>query len=242
MVVTVRELDDLLREDVRRELEQLHRVLPVYAIDINDAFLSSRLFGTGWDDPQMAGYACWYNLQQIFSWLAVMGWQVILHTGVTTRSDLLQRFLQLAANHFPPATLSSWRFVWHWSPQASEAARQAAWRQQREVLHRLLPQPQLGIWHRFAASAPGDDPLFHSPLLAEADFLACQADANEQLDLAQADSSSLASSEHYPAHKLRQIHSALRQRQLNLPLWLLSWNTLTGDTRDTNGRFFAARC
>ncbi|HBT5734097.1 TPA: helix-turn-helix transcriptional regulator, partial [Klebsiella pneumoniae] len=144
MVVTVRELDDLLRADVRRELEQLHHALPVYAIDINDPFLSSRLFGTGWDDPQMAGYACWYNLQQIFSWLAEMGWQVILHTGVTTRSDLLQRFLQLAANHFPPATLNSWRFVWHWSPQASEAARQAAWRQQRGVLHRLLPQPQLG--------------------------------------------------------------------------------------------------
>lgn len=155
MVVTVRELDDLLREDVRRELEQLHHALPVYAIDINDPFLSSRLFGTGWDDPQMAGYACWYNLQQIFSWLAAMGWQVILHTGVTTRSDLLQRFLQLAANHFPPATLNSWRFVWHWSPQASEAARQAAWRQQRGVLHRLLPQPQLGIWHRFAPSDPG---------------------------------------------------------------------------------------
>lgn len=242
MVVTVRELDDLLRADVRRELEQLHHALPVYAIDINDPFLSSRLFGTGWDDPQMAGYACWYNLQQIFSWLAAMGWQVILHTGVTTRSDLLQRFLQLAANHFPPATLNSWRFVWHRSPQASEAARQAAWRQQRGVLHRLLPQPQLGIWHRFAPSDPGNDPLFHSPLLAEADFLACQADANEQLDLAQADSSRLASSEHYPLHKLRQIHSALRQRQLNLPLWLLSWNTLTGDTRDTNGRFFAARC
>ncbi|HHG2217348.1 TPA: helix-turn-helix domain-containing protein [Klebsiella pneumoniae] len=119
-----------------------------------------------------------------------------------------------------------------------EDVRQAAWRQQRGVLHRLLPQPQLGIWHRFAPSDPGNDPLFHSPLLAEADFLACQADANEQLDLAQADSRRLASSEHYPLHKLRQIHSALRQRQLNLPLWLLSWNTLTGDTRDTNGRFF----
>ncbi|MBZ4231441.1 hypothetical protein LAN31_22725, partial [Mycobacterium tuberculosis] len=90
----------------------------------------------------------------------------------------------------------------------------------------------------FAPSDPGNDPLVHSPLLAEADFLACQAAANEQLDLAQADRSRLASSEHYPLHKLRQIHSALRQRQLNLPLWLLSWNTLTGDTRDTNGRFF----
>jgi AraC-like DNA-binding protein len=92
MVITVRELDDLLREDVRRELEQLHDALPIFAIDIHDPFLSSRLFGTGWDDPQMAGYACWYNLQRIFSWLATQGWAVILHTGLTTRGDLLQRF------------------------------------------------------------------------------------------------------------------------------------------------------
>ena len=238
MVVTVRELDDLLREDVRRELEQLHGSLPIYAIDINDPFLSSRLFGTGWDDPQMAGYACWYNLQRIFSWLAKMGWGVILHTGLTTRCDLLQRFLRLAANHFSPATLASWRFVWHWSPQASEEARLHAWRQQRETLQALLPQPQLGVWHRFSEEAMSDDPFLTSPILAEADFLACQADANELLDLAQLDSSRLASSEGYPVHKLRQIQAALRQHQLALPLWLLSWNTLTGNTRDTNGRFF----
>lgn len=238
MVVTVRELDDLLREDVRRELEQLHRSLPVYAIDINDPFLSSQLFATGWDDPQMAGYACWYNLQQIFSWLAKMGWGVILHTGLTTRCDLLQRFLRLAANHFPATTLASWRFVWHWSPQATEAARQHAWQQQRETLQAYLSQPQLGVWHRFPELAINDDPLLQSPILSEASFLACQADANELLDLAQLDSSRLASSEYYPVHKLRQIHSALRQRQLSLPVWLLSWNTLTGNTRDTNGRFF----
>lgn len=237
MVITVRELDDLLREDVRRELEQLHDALPIFAIDIHDPFLSSRLFGTGWDDPQMAGYACWYNLQRIFSWLANQGWAVILHTGLTTRGDLLQRFLSLSANHFPPATLASWHFVWHWSPQASDEARQHAWRQQKAILQRLSPQSALGIWHRFLQQVE-DDPLLRSPLLVEADFLACQADANELLDLAQVDSQKLAASENYPVHKLRKLHSALRQRQLLLPLWLLSWNTLTGDTRDTNGRFF----
>ena len=183
MVVTVRELDDLLREDVRRELEQLHHALPVYAIDINDPFLSSRLFGTGWDDPQMAGYACWYNLQQIFSWLAAMGWQVILHTGVTTRSDLLQRFLQLAANHFPPATLNSWRFVWHWSPQASEAARRRPAAAARGPSSPAAAAAA-GDLAPLCSQRSGNDPLFHSPLLAEADFLACRADANEQLDLA----------------------------------------------------------
>jgi beta-xylosidase/AraC-like DNA-binding protein len=237
MVVTVRELDDLLREDVRRELEHLHGSLPIFAIDIHDPFLSSRLFGTGWDDPQMAGYACWYNLQHIFSWLATMGWAVILHTGLTTRGDLLQRFLRLSANHFPPTTLTRWHFVWHWSSQASDEARQHAWRQQKTILHTLSPHSALGIWHRFPQNVE-DDPLLHSPLLAEADFLACQADANELLDLAQVDSQKLTASENYPVHKLRKLHSVLRQRQLLLPLWLLSWNTLTGDTRDTNGSFF----
>lgn len=237
MVITVRELDDLLREDVRRELEQLNDALPIFAIDIHDPFLSSRLFGTGWDDPQMAGYACWYNLQRIFSWLATQGWAVILHTGLTTRGDLLQRFLSLSANHFPPATLASWHFVWHWSPQASDEARQHVWRQQKAILQRLSPQSALGIWHRFPQQVE-DDPLLRSPLLVEADFLAWQADANELLDLAQVDSQKLAASENYPVHKLRKLHSALRQRQLLLPLWLLSWNTLTGDTRETNGRFF----
>ena len=237
IVVTVRELDDLLREDVRQELEELHNSLPIFAIDVHDPFLSSRLFGTGWDDAQLAGYACWYNLQRIFSWLASMGWAVILHTGITTRGDLLQRFLRLSANHFPPATLASWRFVWHWSPQASDEARQHAWRQQKTILQALSPQSALGIWHRFSQNVE-EDPLLCSPLLAEADFLACQADANELLDLAQIDSQRLAASENYPVLKMRKLHSALRQRQLLLPLWLLSWNTLTGDTRDTNGRFF----
>ncbi|PAT65080.1 hypothetical protein CJ738_36355, partial [Klebsiella pneumoniae] len=47
-----------------------------------------------------------------------MGWQVILHTGVTTRSDLLQRFLQLSRQPFPPADFSwlaamGWQVILH---------------------------------------------------------------------------------------------------------------------------------
>jgi hypothetical protein len=204
-----------------------------YAIDINDPFLSSRLFGTGWDDPQMAGYACWYNLQQIFSWLAVMGWR-ILHTGLTTRGDLLQRFSvrqpfsagnarQLALclalvpagqRRGPPARLAAT------ARSCRGYRRSRSWGSGTVFLNRWRTIP-------FPFTAAG-----------EADFLACQADANELLDLAQVDSQKLAASENYPVHKLRKLHSALRQRQLLLPLWLLSWNTLTGDTRDTNGRFF----
>ncbi|MRS13352.1 helix-turn-helix domain-containing protein [Enterobacteriaceae bacterium RIT691] len=240
IIITLRELDDLLREDVRRELDALHEQIPIYGVDITEPFLSSRLFASGWDDPLMAGYACWYNLHQVFSWLAARQWNVLLHTGMTTRPDLFRDFLRQAVNHFPTQVTAGWQFVWHWSPQAAEEARENAWQNQRATLREFLPEAKLGIWHRFSAnSLPDNDrALFHSRILMQADFLACPADANELLDLAQTDPQQLASTENYPVQKIRGIQSALRQQQLSLPLWLLSWNTLTGNTRNTNGWFF----
>lgn len=72
----------------------------------------------------------------------------------------------------------------------------------------------------------------------QADFLACSADANELLDPAQLEATPLSSTENYPILKVRQILAALRLRKCSLPVWLLSWNTLTGNTRATNGWFF----
>jgi hypothetical protein len=239
IVVTVRELDDLLREDVRRELEQLHDTLPVYAIDITTRFSAADCSAPAgmirrWQ-AMPAGTTC-----SKFS----AGWPTWAGGDFAYRADHPLRsaaaFFTPRRQSFPPATLASWRFVWHWSPQASEEARQHAWQQQREAAGDTAAAAAGDL-----ASLPGErhwKTLLRSPLLSEASFLACQADANELLDLAQLDSSRLAASENYPVHKLRQIHSALRQRQLSLAVWLLSWNTLTGDTRDTNGRFFAARC
>ncbi|HDG1721512.1 TPA: helix-turn-helix domain-containing protein [Kluyvera ascorbata] len=236
IIITLRELDDLLRDDVRQSLLALHVQIPIAGIDINEPFLSSRLFSDGWDDPQMVGYACWYNLQQVFTFLSRMGWRVLLHTSLTTRPDLLRQFLSLAAQHFPPSTLASWQFVWHWSPQASKEV----WAQQKAAIRALSPDSLLGIWHRFTMAEDGivDDAIITSPLLKEADFLACSANANERFQQQSFDGPRLSAAESYPVEKVRQIQRALRQHHLALPLWLLSWNTLTGSTRRTNGEFF----
>ena len=226
IIITLRELDDLLREDVRQSLVTLHTQIPIHGIDIHEPFLSSRLFSEGWDDPQMVGYACWYHLQQVFTFLARMGWQVLLHTSLTTRPDLLRQFLRLAAQHFPSSTLASWQFVWHWSPQASAEV----WAQQKAAIRQWSPDSQLGICHRFTVTDDDtvDDAILTSPLLKEADFLACSANANERFHQQPFERTRLAAAENYPVHKVRQIQLALRQHQLALPLWLLSWVHFTG--------------
>lgn len=195
VVITLRELDDLLREDVRQNLEAINEAIPIEGIDIAEPFLSSRLFATGWDDPQMAGYACWYNLHQLFTWLAKKQWTVLLHTGVTTRRDLLTRFLQQSVNHFSPEITAGWHFVMHWSTQASEETREQVWLAQQKAIRTYLPQAKFGLWHRFAPVSAGvsDDTLFSSAILMQADFLACSADANELLDPAQLEATPLSS-------------------------------------------------
>lgn len=240
VVITLRELDDLLREDIRQSLQTLHQHIPIYGIDIHEPFLSSRLFSEGWDDPNMVGYACWYHLQQVFTFAARMGWRVLLHTSLTTRTDLLRQFLRLSAQHFSAATLASWQFIWHWPSQASEEACRKAWAQQAAVIRSCSPDSSLGIWHRFNAieDASAEEAILGSPLMKEADFLACPANANEPFNHQSLDQTALAASENYPAHKVRQLQRMLRQRQLSLPVWVLSWNTLTGTTRRTNGEFF----
>ncbi|ELW9440506.1 helix-turn-helix domain-containing protein [Pluralibacter gergoviae] len=240
IVVTLRELDDLLRGDVRRDLDALRAEISISGIDIAEPFLSSRLFAHGWDDPQMMGYASWYNLHQIFTWLAERELSVLLHTSQTTRSDLLQRFIECACGHFPPTVTRQWDFVFHWSPQAEDTPRQAAWQSQRAMLKNMLPGSRVGIWHRFAPDAfsEKDVALLRQLPRLQADFLACSADSNELLNFAQLRHAHLAAAENYPVKRVEQIQNTLREEGRPLPLWLLSWNTLTGETRTTNGSFF----
>ena len=233
--MTVRELDDLLREDVRRELEQLHHALPVYAIDINDPFQQSAV-------RHRLGRSADGRLRLLvqpaadFSWLAAMGWQVILHTGVTTRSDLLQRFLQLAANHFPPATLNSWRFVWHWSPQASEAARQAAPAAAARVLHRCCRSRSWGSGTALLPAIPGTIRCSTRRCWQRRIFSpAVQMPTNSWIWPRQTAAAR-------PPVNIIRCTSCGRS---TAPCASVSStcrcgcspNTLTGDTRDTNGRF-----
>ncbi len=137
VVITLRELDDLLREDVRQNLEAINEAIPIEGIDIAEPFLSSRLFATGWDDPQMAGYACWYNLHQLFT-----GWQKAMDGAAAHRRNDPSRstcpFLQRSVNHFSPEITAGWHFVMHWSTQASEETREQVWLAQQNVIRNYL--------------------------------------------------------------------------------------------------------
>ena len=70
------------------------------------------------------------------------------------------------------------------------------------------------------------------------DFIAYDADQNEIVDFSNISDEDFLNSRDYILNKTQKLKHFLKKHQLKKPLYLDSWNTLTGNTRYTNGTFF----
>lgn len=69
------------------------------------------------------------------------------------------------------------------------------------------------------------------------DFVAYNANQNEAVDFSKEDMKSFSISEDYCLSKTLQLKAFLKHHHINKPLMLVNWNTLSGNTRYTNGTF-----
>ncbi|WP_313467889.1 helix-turn-helix domain-containing protein [Carnobacterium sp.] len=70
------------------------------------------------------------------------------------------------------------------------------------------------------------------------EFICYNADQNEAIDFSKISDENFLESQDYILNKTLKMKRFLKKHQLNKPLYLESWNTLTGNTRYTNGTFF----
>lgn len=233
MVVTLRELDDLRLQEVQDQLRDLKRHFSLAAIDIYQPVLESPLAR----QTQPGDYG-WSAFGQIVQWVDELGVGLCLRFASETPRPQLEDFLSRSVNHFSASCVGRWQFLWLCPATAQDDA--ANWREVHDTVRRFLPQAKLGIALPLPADprAVTDSPLWQLPWLAQADFLACSADANAQLDDDGDQELQIRATLDYPRRQLLAIGNALQRHKLNLPLHLLAWNTLTGQTLSANGGFF----
>ncbi len=241
IVITVRDIDDLLQHEVQTQLRELHATLPLSALDIVQPLLHSPLLTRSRQAPSMANPA-WMHLQQILHFIDELGVTLNLRLDINTPPEQLGQFLRHCVNYFPASRLSRWRFLWAWSADKPTGHNEQSWKTLRWCIRQHLPQAQIGLYYPFAPGTDGlrHEPLWHQPWLREADFIACTADANETLGLHSShdEDTPLQRAVDYPTQRLQAIITELHRHKLTLPVHLLAWNTLTGQTLYANGGFF----
>lgn len=70
------------------------------------------------------------------------------------------------------------------------------------------------------------------------DFIGYAANPNEQINLAKLQEEIKHNHDEFIQRRTLLILAQLHRHNIDASLYLASWNTLTGDTRHTNGRFF----
>jgi beta-xylosidase/AraC-like DNA-binding protein len=240
IIITLREIEDILQHDVQTQLRELRRTLSLNGLDIVEPILNSPLLANHWQPPLVIN-PNWTRFQRIISLVEELGLTLTLRLDAASSPERLRAFLHQCVNHFSTPLLMRWRFLWMWSPARTPSQNEQSWQALAQAVRTYLPDAPVGIGYDFGAdiSLIPYDPLWRQPLLHDADFIACAADANASLTPGnEGDDTPLQHAIDYPARKLRAITRELHRHGLTRPIRLLTWNTLTGQTRNTNGGFF----
>lgn len=154
----------------------------------------------------------------------------------------LSKFIQHNINVFGLMYVQRWRFIYY--PETKQIADESRFQEGffilKDIVKSWLPESQVGAFYHFSSDEDilKKEPFFTSPLAKVIDFLGYSANSNEQVNFTQFSGKSFANSETYIQEKTQNIIKQLKLHDLNVPLELLTWNTLTGNTRHTNGSFF----
>ncbi|MBP6346192.1 MAG: helix-turn-helix domain-containing protein [Neisseriaceae bacterium] len=247
-LINVGELHEVLKQTTQQQLLLLQQSARVDYVAIYHLISGSTILPDYPSDEPIPSLSPYTLSDQAIAFLKRNRMALFIHLSHHTLcadpeayEHKLAQFIAHNINVFGLDYLQSWRFIYTASDQDTTHSPEfeRCFLHLKQRLNAWLTHAQLGVLGHFPEpSSPRKDPFFTSALIQAADFLGYCANPNEQINLAQVGSQSLAHSERYVQEKTQNIRNSLKYHDLNLPLCLLTWNTLTGDTRYTNGRFF----
>lgn len=112
----------------------------------------------------------------------------------------------------------------------------------REILKGLVPEIQVGVFLPFSFKEEKISSA-HNWIVNEGDlidFIGYDSNQNEAVDFKELDEDRFDRVKDYLKEKTEKIKTYLKKHSIEKPLHLIAWNTLSGNTRFTNGAFFRA--
>lgn len=247
-IVAVGDLKEVLKRDIQGQIATIQQEVGLRFVEIHHLISGGAILPDYQTDEAVPSCSPYTNSDAAIAFLKnrqISPFVRIYHCNVMQGPEgyagKLSKFLRHAIHVFGLDYMQRWHFVYF--SEASEEMGNPAFAQSylllRRVIKNMMPGSKVGL---FVHLCTDDDfrgaPLFADGAAHSADFLAYAANPNEQIDFSRMDGNDFADCAHHVQRKTRHIRNALKYHNLHLPLYLLSWNTLTGDTRRTNGMFF----
>lgn len=247
-IITIGELSELLKEGVKQQILMVKQDAHINYVEASHLISGNAILPELATDEPIPTYSPYSNSDIAISFLKdnnIFLFVRIYHHSVRLDPsgyvDKSIKFFKHCINVYGFEYVKNWRFIYYVEEQKmmKDADFEKNYFLIRSVIKSCLPDAKVGFYHPFSKTTDyKSDPFFTTPMARSIDFLGYEASYNAQIDFSSMANNVLTNEITFIREKTRHIQQCLKFHQITIPLVLMKWNTLTGNTRHTNGSFF----
>ncbi len=241
------DLKNIFREDVRSQILTVQEELGLTYIGVMHLLNETLISPVAETDETIATSSPFFALDAALNFLKKNGLSLFVHIDyreivINEESyfNQLKKLLNHCLQFYGEDYLSSWLFMFSEPSGATIPAKESSrvYLKLNHLLKEKVQGIQVGAYLPFSRD---EISYSHSWLLKEnanVDFFGFDANQNEVIDFSEMDNEHFLLTKDYIRERTNHLKMFLKQSHIEKPLHLVAWNTLSGDTRYTNGIFF----
>lgn len=248
-VLIIRELKELLKEDVRDQVLAVKDELRLNYIGIQNLVSGATFLPTVETDETIATSSPYFKADNAINFLKKHDLSIfsrVNYQDVSSEEDSyfikLEGFLKHCLQVYGEAYVSKWHVLFHESYYTAVESKELSrvYVKLYSMLKKIVPGIHVGVYLPFS-SEEGKTSNHHEWILQESDridFIGFHANQNEVIDFEDINNDRFLLAKDFIKEKTDKVKYYLKQHHIDKPLHLVTWNTLSGNTRYTNGTFF----
>ncbi|MBR2565191.1 MAG: helix-turn-helix domain-containing protein [Paenibacillus sp.] len=248
-LLIIGEIFELLKEDVRSQILDVKRDLQLKFIGVRQLISNAVIPPEVETDEEIPTTSPYFNIDSALSFMKRQDLSLFIRAEYNeiSRNEeqyflKLTQFMKHSLQMYGQSFVKEWHVMFYepFDSRVEQSELQRIYLRLHEVLKGLLPSIQIGVYMPFslrkeATSKTHQWQLNHGEYI---DFIGYNANQNEVINFKEIEETKYDLAKDYIKEKTNKLKLYLKRNQLEKPLHLVSWNTLSGNTRYTNGTFF----
>lgn len=248
-LLIVGKITTLLKEDIRSQILEAKEDLKIKYIGVSHPISTTAIPPEVETDEPIPSSSPYFNIDSALEFMKQHNLALFIrvrYVEITKNEEQyfkkLTQFMRHCLQMHGESFVKKWRVMFY-EPYFTgiEAKRlQEVYLRLYKTLKDILPSIKIGVYMPFSfreerTSKAHEWQLAHDEYI---DFIGYNANQNEVIDFDEMDEEKFDLAKDYIKQKTNKLKQYLKKHHMEKPMHLVSWNTLSGKTRYTNGTFF----
>jgi beta-xylosidase/AraC-like DNA-binding protein len=248
-ILIIGEISELLKEDVRSQILDVKKDLRLKYIGVRHPISNTAIPPEVETDEEIPTTSPYFNIDSAMAFMKRHDLSLFIRADYIDISrdeeqyfTKLNQFIRHCLQLYGESFVKEWHVMFYepYYTGVKTKELQRIFLKLHEVLKTLLPSIQIGVYMPFSfreekTSKHHEWQLEHGEFI---DFIGYNANQNEVIDFKEMAEMKFDLAKDYIKEKTNKLKLYLKRNHIEKPLHLVSWNTLSGNTRYTNGTFF----